>query len=153
MFSFACKLRKHFVFDNLTVKIICPLSPYTILSTWKLEFQRKQAVNMEESWREFTKNTPYFFAFHFENFVLCYIFIFPLDLNKPLMSQNLTLLINLLKSDWNTWENIIIVTLDRLRSLFSQNSSDVTKLSQSWFWRLLSSVLKSFWDSNNVQLN
>ena len=153
MFSFACKLWQYFVFDNLTVKMICLLSPYTILNTWKLEFQVKQAVNIEESWREFTKNTPYFFAFHFENFVLCYIFIFFLDLNKPLISQNLTLLIILLKSGWNTWENIIIFTLDWLKSLFSQNSSDVTKLSQSWFSRLLSSVLKSFWESNDVQLN
>ena len=71
------------------LKIICLLSPYTILSTWKLEFQGKQAVNMEESWGAYTKNTPYF-VFHFKNFVLCYIFIFFLDLNKTLMSQNLT---------------------------------------------------------------
>ena len=38
----------------------------------------------------FQKNTPYFFVFHFKNFMMCYISIFFLDLNKTLMSQNLT---------------------------------------------------------------
>ena len=119
------KVRKHFTFSIINdwgkteTAFICLLSPYTIFSTWKLEFQGKQAVNMEERWGAYTKNTPDFFVFNFKNFVLCYILVFFLDLNKTLMSHNLTLLIILLKSDWYTWKYITTFTLAQLKSVFS----------------------------------
>ena len=81
---------------------------------------------------------------------VCYIFIFFLDLNKPLCLRTLS---NYFVKIWLIHMKIYNkFHSSSTRSLLSQNSNNATKLSQSWWW-LLSSVSKSFWESNDVQLN
>ena len=58
----------------------------------------------------------------------------------------------MLKSDWYTWKHIITFTLGQLKSLFFTEFKQCYKIIPTWFWWLLSSVLKSFWESNDVQL-